>query len=85
ARNWERYDDEDKPNKNKLAFAEGVDVYVPYAGALKENLNLTLAKIKSTMSSCGAKTIPEFQQKAKLVEVSQASIRENGAHDVILK
>lgn len=85
ARNWQRYDDGDQPDKNKLSFAEGVDVYVPYAGALKENLDLTLSKVKSTMVSCGSSTVPEFHQKAKLVEVSLASIEENGAHDVILK
>jgi len=85
ARNWQRYDEGTPADKNKLSFAEGVDVYVPYAGSLKENLNLTLSKIKSAMASCGAVNIPEFQKKAKLVEVSQASIRENGAHDVITK
>jgi len=48
-------------------------------------LDLSLAKIKSTMASCGAGDIREFQKVAKIVEVSQASIRENGSHDVIAK
>jgi IMP dehydrogenase len=37
------------------------------------------------MCNCGALTIPELQQKAKLTLVSSTSIVEGGAHDVILK
>ena len=46
---------------------------------------MTLAKIKSAMCNCGALTIPELQQKAKLTVVSSTSIVEGGAHDVVLK
>jgi IMP dehydrogenase len=62
-----------------------VDSYVPYAGRLKDNVALTLSKVKSTMCNCGALTIPEFQQKAKLTLVSATSIVEGAAHDVIQK
>jgi IMP dehydrogenase len=37
------------------------------------------------MCNCGALTIPELQQKAKLTLVSSVSIVEGGAHDVVLK
>ncbi len=82
ARNWQRYD---LGGDKKLSFEEGVDSYVPYAGSLKDNVGLTLAKIKSTMCNCGALTIPELQEKAKLTLVSSVSIVEGGAHDVVLK
>ena len=82
ARNWQRYD---LGGDNKLSFEEGVDSYVPYAGPLKDNVALSLAKIKSTMCNCGALTIPELQEKAKLTLVSATSIVEGGAHDVVLK
>ncbi len=82
ARNWQRYD---LGGDKKLSFEEGVDSYVPYAGALKDNVAITLAKVKSTMCNCGALTIPELQEKAKLTVVSSTSIIEGGAHDVILK
>ena len=68
-----------------MAFEEGVDAYVPYAGKLRDNLNITLSKIKATMCNCGALTIPEFQSKARLTQVSSSSIVEGGAHDVYLK
>ena len=82
ARNWMRYD---LGGDKKLSFEEGVDSYVPYAGTLKDNVNLSLMKVKSTMCNCGALTIPELQQKAKLTLVSATSIVEGGAHDVIQK
>ena len=82
ARNFQRYQE---VGKNKMFFEEGVDVYVPYAGKLKDNLDISLTKIKSAMSSCGAKNIKELQDKAKIVEISSASIRESGPHDIINK
>ena len=82
ARNWQRYD---LGGDKKLSFVEGVDSYVPYAGSLKDNVAVTLSKVKSTMCNCGALTIPEFQDKAKLTLVSATSIVEGGAHDVIQK
>ena len=82
ARNWQRYD---MGGAKKLSFEEGVDSYVPYAGKLKDNVNLTLSKVRSTMCNCGALSIPELQQKAKITLVSAVSIVEGGAHDVIPK
>ena len=60
-----------------------MDSFVPYAGPMEDNLNRTLAKVKSTMISCGSKTIREFQEKAILTIVSSTSIIEGGAHDLI--
>ncbi|MCI8630675.1 MAG: IMP dehydrogenase [Firmicutes bacterium] len=82
ARNWQRYD---MGGDSKLSFEEGVDSYVPYAGALKDNVQMSLSKVKSTMCNCGVLTIPELQKNAKITLVSATSIVEGGAHDVILK
>ncbi|MDR1665418.1 MAG: IMP dehydrogenase, partial [Clostridiales bacterium] len=82
ARNWQRYD---LGGSSGLAFEEGVDAYVPYAGSLHDNLNLTLSKIKSAMCNCGALNIKELQEKARLTRVSAVSIMEGGSHDVYLK
>lgn len=82
ARNWQRYD---LGGDSKLKFEEGVDSYVPYAGSLKDNVTLSLNKVKSTMCNCGALSIPELQKDAKITLVSATSIVEGGAHDVILK
>ena len=82
ARNWQRYD---LGGAGKLSFEEGVDSYVPYAGALKDGVYATLAKVRSTMCNCGALSIPDLRKKAKLTVVSSTSIVEGGSHDVILK
>ena len=82
ARNWQRYD---LGGGQGLSFEEGVDSYVPYAGGLKENLDITLSKIKSTMCNCGALSIRELQRTARITQVSSTSLIEGGAHDVILK
>ena len=82
ARNWQRYD---LGGAGKLSFEEGVDSYVPYAGSFKDNVGVTLAKVRSTMCNCGALTIPELQEKARLTLVSATSIVEGGSHDVVVK
>ena len=82
ARNWQRYD---MGGDKKLSFEEGVDSYVPYAGPLKDNMNITLSKVRSTMCNCGALSIDELKRNAKITLVSSTSIVEGGSHDVILK
>ena len=82
ARNWQRYD---LGGQKKMAFEEGVDSYVPYAGSLRDNVSTTTSKIIHTMCNCGAVTIPELQEKAKITLVSPASLREGGAHDVVVR
>ncbi|MEE8676933.1 MAG: IMP dehydrogenase [Atopobium sp.] len=83
ARNWQRYDLGGK--KKGLSFVEGVDSYVPYAGSLKENVDGSLLKVRSTMCNCGALNLKELRDKAKLTLVSATSLVEGGAHDVVLK
>ena len=82
ARNWQRYD---LGGKAGLSFEEGVDSYVPYAGSLHDNVNMSMSKIRHTMCNCGSLSIPELQQKAKITVVSQASIAEGSSHDVVVK
>lgn len=82
ARNWQRYD---SGGSEGLKFEEGVDSFVPYAGKLKDNLDITLGKIKSTMSSCGVTDLDDLKQNAKITLVSSTSIIEGGAHDVVVK
>jgi len=83
ARNWQRYDHGGADAK--LSFEEGVDSYVPYAGSLHDNVAVTLGKIKATMCNCGVLDLASLQRDAKLTLVSNTSIIEGGAHDVITK
>ncbi len=83
ARNWQRYIE--AAGTPGFTFEEGVDGYVPYAGSLRDNLDITLAKVRSTMVSCGASSIPELQKKARITVASAVSVREGGVHDVLRK
>lgn len=88
ARNWERYDhggESSGTKKDQLEFEEGVDSYVPYAGKLKDTLQTSLAKVRSTMCNCGATNLRDFYKRARLTVASAVSIHEGAAHDVILK
>jgi len=82
ARNWQRYT---ATKEKKLVFEEGVDSYVPYAGPLRDNVGVTLSKIRSTMCNCGALTLSELRENATLTVVSSTSIVEGGVHDVLPK
>ena len=82
ARNWQRYD---LGGSAKLSFEEGVDSYVTYAGPLRDNVESSLYKVKSTMCNVGVTNIPDLQQNAKLTLVSSVSIVEGGYHDVTLR
>ncbi|MBP5210094.1 MAG: IMP dehydrogenase [Clostridia bacterium] len=82
ARNWQRYD---LGGAGGLSFEEGVDSYVVYAGALHDNVEKSLYKVRSTMCNVGVLNIPDLQQNAKLTLVSATSIVEGGYHDVMLR
>ena len=82
ARNWQRYD---LGGSTKLSFEEGVDSYVTYAGALHDNVEASLYKVRSTMCNVGVTNIPDLQRDAKLTLVSSVSIVEGGYHDVTLR
>lgn len=82
ARNWQRYD---LGGKKGMAFEEGVDSYVPYAGHLHDGVSVSMSKVIHTMCNCGALSIPELQEKAKLTLVSSTTISEGSAHDVVVR
>jgi IMP dehydrogenase len=67
---------------NQSQFVEGVEGLVEYTGRLRDNLEETLAKIRSSMSTCGAQNIREFHEKAELELISALSIREGKVHDI---
>ncbi|MFO7711112.1 MAG: IMP dehydrogenase [Candidatus Woesearchaeota archaeon] len=81
ARNWQRYY---TGGGTSLKFEEGVDGFVSFSGTLKDNVEKTLAVIKSTMGNIGCKDIPELHDEAIIEPMSTASIREGKAHDIML-
>jgi IMP dehydrogenase len=81
ARNWQRYSNESTIDGWK--FEEGVDAYVPVVGSVSEVIDVTLAKLKSTMCNNGSLTLREFNEKAILTRISQQSFIEGGTSNVV--
>jgi IMP dehydrogenase len=79
ARNWQRYT---MGSGSGMKFEEGVDAYVPVVGSLSDILDVTLAKLKSTMCNSGAVTLEQFTDNAILTRVSQQSFSEGGTSNV---
>ena len=79
ARNWQRYKQSDKPG---LIFEEGVDAYVPFSGPLAEKVDVTVAKIKSTMCNVGVLNLKQMHEDAKVVRVSEMTLIEGGTDNV---
>lgn len=73
-----------KSYKDKVLVAEGVEGLVPIKGSVKDLLDQALGGIKSGMFYIGAKTIPELQEKAQFIQITQASLSESHPHDVLI-
>ena len=82
ARNWQRYQT-GSDSGNGLKFEEGIDAYVPIVGSVNEVLEVTTAKLKSTMCNMGSITLREFAEKAVLTRISEQSFVESGTSNVL--
>jgi IMP dehydrogenase len=68
---------------NKLV-PEGIEGRVPYRGTLAAMVYQLVGGVRSGMTMCGTRTIPELQQKARFTRISGAGLRESHVHDVII-
>lgn len=73
-----------KSYKDKALIAEGVEGLVPIKGTVKDFMDQALGGIKSGMYYIGVKTIPELQENAQFVQITQASLQESHPHDVFV-
>lgn len=80
ARNWQRYS---MDNETTMKFEEGIDGYVPIVSSVKDVLDVTISKLKSTMCNIGAVTLKEFREKAVLTRISEQSFVEGSTSNVV--
>jgi IMP dehydrogenase len=73
-----------KNYKDRVLVAEGVEGLVPVKGTVQDLVDQAIGGIKSGLYYIGAKTIPELQQKAKFIQITQASLAESHPHDVLV-
>ncbi len=77
----ERYQQADVENDHKLV-PQGIEGLVPYRGTLENVLHQYIGGLQYSLGYLGARTIQELTDKAELVRVSSAGIREAHPHDV---
>ncbi|MBI2431010.1 MAG: IMP dehydrogenase, partial [Candidatus Levybacteria bacterium] len=73
-----------KSYKDRVLVAEGVEGFVPVKGTVQELAEQAIGGIRSGMYHVGAKTITEFWEKAKFIQITQASLTESHPHDILV-
>ena len=63
---------------------EGIEGQVPYKGPVSGVLHQLAGGLKAAMGYVGAATLPEFNERATFVRISNAGLRESHAHDVTI-
>jgi len=63
---------------------EGIEGRVPYKGSLSGYVFQLVGGLRSGMGYAGAANLEELQTKAKLLRVTDASLREGHPHDIII-
>jgi IMP dehydrogenase len=77
----DRYFQQEIKDELKLV-PEGVEGQVPYRGPASSVLHQLAGGLKAAMGYVGAKTIADFQVKARFVRITSAGWRESHVHDV---
>ena len=57
---------------------------MPYKGSLSALVSQLVGGLKAGMGYCGCKDVATFHQRARFVKITQASLKESHAHDVII-
>jgi len=73
-----------KSFKDKVLVAEGVEGLIPLRGSIKEVCDQAVGGLRSGMFYVGTKTVRELQEKAELIQLTAASLRESHPHDVLI-
>ena len=79
----DRYFQEDEYSESKLV-PEGIEGRVPYRGSIMNMIPLMIGGVRAGMGLTGCKNIKELKSKAKFVKITNASLKESHAHDVII-
>ncbi len=77
----DRYFQSDVGSDEKL-IAEGVEGQVPYRGPLSAVAHQLIGGLRQSMWYCGARTVPELQDKGRFVRITSAGLQESHPHDI---
>ncbi|NLI83219.1 MAG: IMP dehydrogenase [Deltaproteobacteria bacterium] len=79
----DRYAQEDVLEPTKLV-PEGIEGKVPYRGSIAAIVHQLLGGLRAGMGYAGCKNLEELHEKARLVRITAAGLRESHVHDVII-
>ncbi len=63
---------------------EGIEGRVPYKGPLSSSIFQLIGGLRAGMGYVGCRSIGELRTQAKMVQITQAGLRESHVHDVII-
>ena len=73
-----------KNYKDRVLVAEGVEGLVPVRGTVEDLVSQAIGGIKSGLFYTGAKSIQELWQKARFIQITQASLTESHPHSILI-
>ncbi|MEN9407830.1 MAG: hypothetical protein RLZZ455_1046 [Candidatus Parcubacteria bacterium] len=73
-----------KSYKDRVLVAEGVEGLVPVRGGVQDLVDQAMGGVRSGMYYVGAKTLIELYEKAKFLQITQASLAESHPHDILI-
>ncbi len=79
----ERYGQADVDDEKKLV-PQGIEGLVPFRGPVADVVHQFVGGLKYSLGYCGAKTVPELHDKARIVRVSFAGLKEAHPHDILM-
>ena len=77
----DRYFQQDIKDQLKLV-PEGIEGQVPFKGPARDVIHQLVGGVKAAMGYTGSRTIPELQERAQFVRITNAGLRESHVHDV---
>ena len=63
---------------------EGIEGQTPYKGPIAPVIHQLIGGLRAAMGYVGAATIPDFQQRARFIRITNAGLRESHVHDVMI-
>ena len=77
----DRYFQGDVGSDDKLV-PEGIEGQVPFRGPLGAVAHQLIGGLRQAMFYCGARTIPELQERGRFVRITAAGLTESHPHDI---
>jgi IMP dehydrogenase len=82
----ESMEGESSPSNGSLSklVPEGIEGMVPYKGSVEALVTQLTGGVRSGMGLAGCRTVEDLRDKAQLIRITAAGLKESHAHDVII-